>query len=106
MRKFVSLLSVLMLLCTLAFGQTRTVTGTVRDEKGDPVPFATITEPGTKTATTADFNGNFSIKLREGATRLAITASGHESQTVTVTGNTVNVALTTVNAQLSEVVVT
>ena len=50
MRKIASLLSVLMLLCTLAFGQTRTVTGTVKDETGTPVPFATVTETGTRNA--------------------------------------------------------
>jgi hypothetical protein len=44
MRKIASLLSVLMLLCTLAFAQTRTITGTVRDENGNSIPFATITE--------------------------------------------------------------
>jgi hypothetical protein len=48
MRKIASLLPVLMLLCTLAFAQTRTVKGIVRDDKGDPISFATITEAGTK----------------------------------------------------------
>ena len=57
MRKLASLLSVLMLLCTLAFAQTRTVSGVVKDEKGDPIPFATVTETGTKSATQADANG-------------------------------------------------
>ena len=64
MRKIASLLSVLMLLCTLAFGQTRTVTGTVTDEAGTPIPFATITETGTNNATTADANGKYSITLK------------------------------------------
>ena len=48
MRKIVSLLPVLLLLCTFAFGQTRTVTGTVKGTSGSPIPFATITENGTK----------------------------------------------------------
>ena len=44
MRKLASLLSVLMLLCTFALAQTRTVTGRVLDEKGEAIPFATIVE--------------------------------------------------------------
>lgn len=90
--------------CMLAFAQT-TRTGTVRDEKGDPVPFATIAEVGKNTVVKADVNGVFSIKVAEGA-RLRITASGHQEQTVTVSGATVAATLTTSQAQLTEVVVT
>ena len=53
----------LMLTTALAFTQKRTVTGTVRDEAGSPIPFATIMETATKNATTADANGNFVIKI-------------------------------------------
>ena len=42
MRKFVSLLSVLMLISALAHGQTRTVTGKVTDAQGQPLPFASV----------------------------------------------------------------
>ena len=104
MRKIASLLSVLMLLCTLAFGQTRTVTGTVRDDKGDPIPFATVTEVGTNNATQADANGNYTISVREGA-RLAISASGHRATTINASGNA-NIALVRAEENLSEVVVT
>ena len=105
MRKIVTLLSVLMLFCALAYGQTRTVSGTVRDEKGNPIPFATITETGTKNATQADANGTFSLKIGANS-RLTITATGHETQTITPEGGTVTVNLTTTNSQMTEVVVT
>lgn len=106
MRKIVSLLSVLMLFCLLAFGQTRTVTGVVRDEKGDIIPFANITEVGnTRNSVQADANGTFSIKVN-GNAQLSITAAGHNGQTVTASGNVVNATLPTTNAQLTEVVVT
>jgi len=42
MRKFVSLLSVLVLISALAHGQTRTVTGKVTDAQGQPLPFASV----------------------------------------------------------------
>src|SRR5829696_4751105 len=103
MRKTALLLSMLVL-SVLAFAQ-RTVTGTVRDEKGDPIPFATVTEVGKNNVVKADGNGAFTIRANDGA-RLEITASGHQSQTVTVNGNTVSATLATSNQQLTEVVVT
>jgi len=105
MRKIVSLLSVLMLLCALAFGQTRTVTGTVRDENGNPIPFATISEVGGNAATQAGSDGSFSIKIREGA-QLSITATGYAARTVTPTSGAQSISLTQTATQITEVVVT
>jgi TonB-linked SusC/RagA family outer membrane protein len=105
MRKIASLLSVLMLLCTLAFSQTRVVTGVVRDDKGDPIPFATVTEAGTKNATQADANGLFSIRIGSNS-QLTISSSGFTPQTVAVSGNAVTVSLASSNTEMKEVVVT
>jgi len=105
MRKIVSLLSVLMLLCALAFGQTRTVTGTVRDENGNPIPFATISEVGGNAATQAGSDGSFSIKIREGA-QLSITATGYAARTVTPTAGAQSISLTQTAKEITEVVVT
>jgi TonB-linked SusC/RagA family outer membrane protein len=106
MRKLASLLPVLMLLCTFALAQTRTVTGRVMDDKGESIPFATITESGTKNAAKADANGLFSIRIKEGS-QLIISSAGFNSQTVTpaATG-AINVNLATKQAELKEVVVT
>lgn len=103
MRKITLLLSMLVL-SVLAFAQ-RTLPGTVRDEKGEPIPFATITEVGKKNVVQADGNGTFIIKVADGA-QLRITASGHQPQTVTVSGNAITATLSTTEVQLSEVVVT
>ena len=106
MRKLASLLSVLMLLCTFALAQTRTVTGRIMDEKGESIPFATITESGTKNAAKADANGLFSIKIKEGA-QLIVSSTGFNTQTVTPDATGVaNVNLATKQAELKEVVVT
>lgn len=105
MRKVVSLLSVLVLFCALAYGQARTVTGTVRDDKGNPIPFATVILAGTNVATTADENGNFSIRLNQNS-KITISASGYQAQTIEASGSTQNIVLARNEAQLSEVVVT
>src|SRR5690349_2373754 len=105
MRKILSLLAVLMLACTLVFAQTRTVTGTIRDANGNPVPFATVTEAGTRNAVQADANGNFSIALRQNG-KLSVSAAGFQTQNITPSGNSATVSLVRGEGQLQEVVVT
>ena len=107
MRKIASLLSVLMLVCALAFGQTRTVSGTIRDASGNPVPFATVTIEGTNVATQADISGNFTLNNVADNARLTISATGFTTQTISSTGNLSTISLERGAAeQLSEVVVT
>lgn len=105
MRKIVSMLMMLLLVSVVAFAQTRTVTGTVRDASGSPVPFATVTEAGTKNAVQADANGNFTIRIGE-KSQLAISATGYTAQTVGVDGTSANVVLARGEGNLQEVVVT
>jgi TonB-linked SusC/RagA family outer membrane protein len=105
MRKTASLLGMLMLFCTLAFGQTRTISGQVRDEKGDPIAFATILETGTQNATKADANGNFSIKIKDGS-QLTISSTGFEPMTVAASSSFQTISLKTRSTEMAEVVVT
>ena len=108
MRKIASLFTVLMLLSALVFGQqTRTITGQVRDDKGEVIPFATILETGTKNATKADASGIFSIKIKE-SSKLTITATGFNETTVSPSGVATlqSFSLTTKAGELAEVVVT
>src|SRR3954469_12869362 len=106
MRKIVSLFTVLvMLLSSSALAQNRSVSGVVRDDKGAPVPFATINETGTRNATKADENGTFKISIRENST-LTISSTGFTSVTLRPTDGVQNISLTSANANLQEVVVT
>src|SRR6476469_93435 len=104
MRRFLALV-VLLLLGTMTFAQTRTVTGTVTNPDGSPVPFATVTETGTRNVTTANENGAFTITTQQNGT-LTITATGFRPQTVTPTGTNVAVTMARSENQLQEVVVT
>jgi TonB-linked SusC/RagA family outer membrane protein len=105
MRKIASLCTVLMLISALAFGQTRTVSGQVRDDKGEAVPFATIVETGQKNGTKADASGLFSIKIKDGS-QLTISATGFTTVTMTPGVGVQNITLTAKAGELSEVVVT
>src|SRR4029077_7905816 len=104
MRKIASLCTVLMLLSALAFGQqTHTITGQVKDDKGEVIPFATILETGTRNATKADASGLFSIRIKEGS-KLTITATGYNEVTVTPAGIATlqNFSLSTKTGELAE----
>ena len=105
MRKFLMLFALLMFFGTLVNAQTHTVTGSVKDETGAPVPYATVTEKGTRNATTADAGGNFTLKMK-GSDALLITATGYNPNTVTPSGNTIDVVLSRNATELSAVTIT
>ncbi len=88
-----------------AFAQNTTdVSGLVKDENGDAVIGATVTEEGTKNATVTDFDGKFRLKTAPGA-KLKISYIGYKTVTATA-GQNVNVVLKEDNEQLDELVVT
>ena len=105
MRKIASLIAVLMLFCALAFAQTRTITGQVKDSKGDPVPFANITVKGTNTGVAADVNGNFSIEVKPGESLLVSSTSFAEQEIKVGASSSVAITLQQLG-NLQEVVVT
>src|SRR5204863_8448927 len=59
----------------------------------------------TKNAVQADANGAFSIKIGQNS-KLVVTAAGHGTQTVTPSGNSADITLTTTETQMQEVVIT
>jgi TonB-linked SusC/RagA family outer membrane protein len=106
MTKFLSILVLFMLSGTIAFSQ-KTVSGVVSDEKGVPVPFATVLIVGTKTGDKADDNGFYSIKTKLESGKLTVSAGGHEAKTVDfVAGIPTNVQLKKSNKTMETVVVT
>ena len=76
-----SLLGLLML--QIGWAQQKTITGTVNDETGLPLPGATVIIDGTSQGVATDFDGNFSIQASEGDV-LLITYVGYADQRVTV----------------------
>lgn len=67
----------------LGWAQQKTITGTVNDETGLPLPGATVVIDGTTRGVAADFDGNFSIQASEGET-LVITYIGYADQRLSV----------------------
>lgn len=97
-------LSILFFLPSLA--QERQITGTVRDDKQAPLVGATVSVKETKAMTTTDANGRFSINAGANGKTLVISFVGMETREVAIgPSNTVNIAMTTTGATLSDVVV-
>ena len=105
MKNLVRLFSLLFIMTgAIGFAQG-TVSGTVTDTDGLPLPGATVVVQGTSIGVTSDFDGNYSISASQGDV-LVFSYVGYTSQNVTVgSSSTVNVSLESSTA-LEEVVVT
>lgn len=90
----------------LAQNNQRVIRGTVTDDKGGPLPGASVTVKNTKTSTMTNANGQFTLNVPTGSTTLVVSFVGMSSQEVPI-GNrtTVNVALKDASTNLNEVVV-
>ncbi|UBZ07606.1 SusC/RagA family TonB-linked outer membrane protein [Salegentibacter mishustinae] len=105
--KFSSILTLLLVLVVqITFAQERTITGTVVDEDGLPLPGVTVLVKGTNQGTQTDFDGNYSIAANQGDV-LVYSFVGMKTSEYTVANNdTIDVTLTTDSAELDAVVVT
>ncbi|RZK27641.1 MAG: TonB-dependent receptor, partial [Hymenobacter sp.] len=97
MKKLVCLLLLLTGLSLLAAAQNpgrRTLNGTVKTEKGEGLPGATIVVQGTTTGTSSDANGSFSLAIpTTGNVALLVSSIGFASQTIAV-GDRSNLLIT------------
>jgi TonB-linked SusC/RagA family outer membrane protein len=104
--KFRGILTLLLaLVVQMTFAQEKTVSGTVTESSGQPLPGASVVVRGTTKGTQTDFDGKYSIKANVGDV-LVFSYVGMETTTQTVgASNTIDVNLKE-GLQLEEVVVT
>ncbi|GAA4812238.1 SusC/RagA family TonB-linked outer membrane protein [Litoribaculum gwangyangense] len=89
----------------LSFAQQKTVTGTVTETSGMPLPGASVIIKGTSTGTSTDFDGKFTIDAKIGQF-LVFSYVGYSTQEVEITSTLLNVVLNEDAESLDEVVVT
>ena len=107
MKKTLLTLSVLFFLLIQAISQNRIITGKVTNEQGLAVPTASVVIKGSKSGTTTDENGNFSISVSQTAKTLIISSLNFINQDVNIVGkNAVMVSLSANTQNLNEVVIT
>lgn len=83
-----------------------TVTGTITDEFGGPMPGASVVEVGTTNGVSTDFDGIYSITVSNQNATLLISYIGYSDKEMSVSGqNVVNTSLDPTSSALDEVVV-
>ncbi|RLD69409.1 MAG: SusC/RagA family TonB-linked outer membrane protein [Bacteroidetes bacterium] len=82
-----------------------TVTGTVTDKNGAPIPGASIAVKGTAVGTITDANGSFSVNAPEDATTLIFSFMGMKTHEFPIS-EVVNVILEDLDIMVDDVVVT
>lgn len=92
--------------CSISFAQT-TVSGSVKDDKNEPIPGANISIVGDTAGTISDSDGKFSIVAKSLPVTIEISNVGYGVQTVEVTksNQVINVTLKQEETQLDEIVV-
>lgn len=101
----VLLLWVGLLLAVIGFSQTKPVTGRVTDDKGNPVPNASVLVKGSTQGTSTDENGNFSLEVPASASALTVSSLNFTEQEVRITGSILSITLMPQSGQMDEVVV-
>jgi TonB-linked SusC/RagA family outer membrane protein len=86
--------------------QKISITGIVVDKSGEPLPGASIIEKGTTNGTETDFNGNFSIAIKNKDAILVVQYLGYTKKEVTVKDKTnLKIVLIEDTSSLDEIVV-
>ena len=88
-----------------AFAQTKTVSGTIVDDFGEPIAGANVVIVGTTTGVTTDADGNFTIKDVPTNAKLRVSFLGYAEQVLPATQNKLNVTMKEDFAELDDVVV-
>ena len=98
----------LLLACALfSFNVTtaqNTVSGTIKDANNEALPGANIVEKGTNNGTSADFNGTFTLTVKDGAI-LVVSFAGYETKEVAVNGRKTIAIVLSEGLQLDEVTI-
>lgn len=105
--KFNGVLTLLLaLMVQLALAQEQTVSGTVSDESGLPLPGASVVIKGTNTGVSTNFDGIYNIKASKGQT-LVFSYIGYGKKEVVVgASNKIDISLEPADNQLEEVIIT
>ncbi|MEI8075351.1 MAG: SusC/RagA family TonB-linked outer membrane protein [Bacteroidota bacterium] len=108
MRKILSSLLVAMLCFAIAGqAQTLTISGRVTDEKGIPIPSASVVIKSKRTkGIAADEQGNFKISATKGDILVVSSVNFIAKEVIVGSSTTINVSLVASSANLNEVVVT
>ena len=106
MRKLLSTLQGILLITAQLLTQNRTITGKITDDKGGPIPNASVVVKGTNSGTTTDNTGSFSLTVPSNARALLVSSVGMGQKEINLTSSgTYSVILSAASGSMEEVVV-
>lgn len=108
MKKIILLIApVVLLVLALRPINSHTVTGTITDDKGSPIPSVSIKAKGTSAATVSGSDGIYKITVADKNATLVFSAIGFEPKEVKINGRSkVDISLASSDKTMNEVVVT
>ncbi|WP_254504145.1 carboxypeptidase-like regulatory domain-containing protein [Aquimarina spinulae] len=90
---------------SISFAQGESISGTVTDDKGLPLPGVNVLIKNTNNGTQTDFDGNYTISASRGAV-ISFSYVGFETKEIVVNEKTtINAQLSTSSSELEEVVI-
>jgi len=107
-RPVLLVMAICLMSITCLFAQVkRTITGVIKDDKGNPVPAATVTVKGTPQSTFTDDGGRYSVSVTGQNITLLVSSVGFTTKEVQLgTENTLDISIASSAADVAEVVVT
>ena len=104
MNKLHYYLIIIFVFASSALMAQQSVSGVVTDDAGNPLPSVNVVVQGTTQGVSTDFDGLFSIRAIDGQT-LEFSYLGFETQSIVVSGASLDVVMIASASELSEVVV-
>jgi len=103
--KAIAMIFLMFCLISNTLSAQRTITGTVTDESGSPLPGVTVTDDK-QNGTMTNLEGKYSITVSEKAEFLTFSFVGMKTEKVKITNTVMNVVMKAEEGEMSEIVVT
>lgn len=95
-----------MVLCVVAFAQSKTISGTVTGDDGLPITGASVVVKGTTIGTVTDFDGNYALSVPANAETLQFRFIGMQDLEIAINGQSkINATLQSESQAVEEVMV-
>ncbi|MDN3586987.1 TonB-dependent receptor [Pedobacter aquatilis] len=107
MKKLLQSLFIMLFIAATAFGQERTITGTVTGkDDGQPIPGVSVKIKGSNVGTTTGADGKYSLRTSLTTGTIEFSSIGYLTQSRSLASTSISVSLATDSKTLTDVVVT